>query len=120
MKTFAIMRRQAGPATVLDLEGRITLGESSRALRTALQELSTEGRTHILLDLAAVSHLDSSGLGSLLVGYNSLRTQGGSIGLLRVPRHIQELLELSRLTSVFQIFDTEEEALTGLGEPSSS
>lgn len=112
MKPFSIVQRQpAGLVTILDVQGRITLGESSRALLRVLEEMVALGHTRLLLDVANVTHLDSSGLGSLLVGYNSLKTQGGSIGLLRAPRHIRELLELSRLTTVFRLFDSEEDAL---------
>jgi anti-sigma B factor antagonist len=115
VSSFSIIQRQsAGPVIILDLQGRITLGESSRALLRVLEEMVALGHTRLLLDVARVTHLDSSGLGSLLVGYNSLKTQGGSIGLLRPPLHIRELLELCRLTTVFKLFETEEEALTSV------
>jgi anti-sigma B factor antagonist len=97
------------------VQGRITLGESSRSLLRVVEELVTAGHTRFLLDVAAVTHLDSSGLGTLLVGYNSLKAQGGSIGLLRAPRHVRELLEMSRLTSVFRLYESEEEALGQAG-----
>ena len=111
MKSYSIVTRTSGGAVSLDLDGRITLGESARALRSALESLSEGGQTRILLDLEKVSHLDSSGLGSLLVGYNAVKVKGGSIGLVRVPKHIRELLELSRLTGVFLMYESEEEGL---------
>ena len=110
MKPFSIASRQAGAITVLDVRGSVTMGESSKELRRALEEVASSGSKYVLLDLAEISYLDSSGLGSLLVGHNSLKSGGGSIGLLRAPVHILELLELSRLTSVFRLFDSEEEA----------
>jgi anti-sigma B factor antagonist len=111
VSVFSIDHRHAGTLTILDIHGRITLGESSRSLRRVLEDLVSAGHIHLLLDVADVSHLDSSGLGMLLVGYNSLKAQGGSIGLLRAPRHIRELLELSRLTTVFRLYENEEDAL---------
>jgi anti-sigma B factor antagonist len=115
VSTFSIVCRQSGPLTILDVQGRITLGESSRSLLRVVEELVSAGHTRLLLDVAAVTHLDSSGLGTMLVGYNSLKAQGGSIGLLRAPRHVRELLELSRLTTVFRLFETESEALSLAG-----
>jgi anti-sigma B factor antagonist len=111
VSTFSIVCRESGPLTILALQGRITLGDSSRSLLRVVEELVSAGHTHFLLDVAEVTHLDSSGLGTLLVSYNSLKAQGGSIGLLRAPRHVRELLELSRLTTVFLLFDSEEDAL---------
>jgi anti-sigma B factor antagonist len=111
VSTYSIVCRESGPLTILDIRGRITLGESSRSLLRVVEELVSAGHTRFLLDVAAVTHLDSSGLGTLLVGYNSLKAQGGSIGLLRASRHVRELLELSRLTTVFRLFESEEDAL---------
>jgi anti-sigma B factor antagonist len=111
VKTFSIVCRESGPLTVLAVQGRITLGESARSLLRVLEEMVSAGHTRLILDFSAVTHLDSSGLGTLLVGYNSLKAQGGTIGLLHAPRHVKELLELSRLTGVFRLFETEEEAV---------
>jgi anti-anti-sigma factor len=105
-----INRTKCGTTPLLSLKGRLTLGEGSRALRRSLEEIAAEGHKHVLLDLYEVSYVDSSGLGSLVAGYNSLKARKGSIGLLRVPPRVQELLELSRLTALFRFFATQEDA----------
>ena len=110
MTLLAINRSKCGTIPLLSLKGRLTLGEGSRALRRSLEEIAAEGHKHALLDLNEVSYVDSSGLGSLVAGYNSLKARQGSIGLLRVPPRVQELLELSRLTALFRFFPTPEDA----------
>jgi anti-anti-sigma factor len=114
MTLLAISRTKCGNIPLLSLKGRLTLGEGSRALRRSLEEIAAEGHKHALLDLNEVSYVDSSGLGSLVAGYNSLKARQGSIGLLRVPPRVQELLEMSRLTVLFRFFATQEEAARDL------
>ncbi len=109
-KTLQISRHETGGVPVLDLQGKITLGESSRALRKALDEVVTEGHKRVILQMAKLTHLDSAGLGSLVAGYNSIKQTGGVIALVAVPERIREILELSRLTQLFVITDTEEQA----------
>jgi anti-anti-sigma factor len=111
MINFEIARGESGGVQVLRLKGRLTLGEASRALRGCISELAAEGHKYLLLDLSEVSWVDSSGLGALVAGYNSLKLQGGSVGLFQVPKRVQELLEMSKLTALFKIFNTEEEAV---------
>jgi anti-sigma B factor antagonist len=110
MTNFEMTRAEAGAVPVLRLKGRLTLGEGSKALRAKLTEIAAEGHKYILLDLADVTYVDSSGLGSLVAGYNSLKSKGGTVGLFQVPKRVQDLLEMSGLTAVFKIFPTEQEA----------
>ncbi|MDP9054025.1 MAG: STAS domain-containing protein [Acidobacteriota bacterium] len=110
MTNFEIMRAASGPIPVLRLKGRLTLGEGSKALRATITEIAGEGSVYLLLDLAEVTYIDSSGLGALVAGYNSLKLKGGSVGLFQVPKRVQDLLEMSGLTAVFKIFSTEQEA----------
>ncbi len=103
MKNLEIIRSTSGDSPLLRLQGRLTLGEGSRALRGLISDVAAEGHKRLVLDLAAVSYVDSSGLGALVAGYNSLKAQGGTVGLINVPARVQGLLEMSGLTSLFEI-----------------
>ena len=107
---LVIARGISGSIPVLTLCGRLTLGEGSRALRRSLEEVAAEGHKHVLLDLTEVSYVDSSGLGALVAGYNSLKARAGTVGLFGVPARVQELLDLSRLTTIFRVFNSQGEA----------
>jgi anti-sigma B factor antagonist len=110
MTKLEVARAEAGGVPVLRLRGRLTLGEGSRDLRRTISDIAAEGHKSVLLDLAELSYIDSSGLGALVAGYNSLKLTGGSVGLFHVPERVRELLEMSGLTAVFRIFATEQEA----------
>jgi anti-anti-sigma factor len=114
-KGLEVTRGQSGGSPILRLQGRLTLGEGSRALRKAVGEVAAEGHKNLLLDLREVSYVDSSGLGSLVAAYNSLKTGGGAVGLVNVPPRVQQLLEMSGLTAVFRVFATEQEAAAAFG-----
>jgi anti-sigma B factor antagonist len=113
MTNLEMVRTDTGGVPILRLKGRLTLGEGSRALRACLSDIAAEGYKYIVLDLGGISYIDSSGLGSLVAGYNSLKLKGGAVGLFRVPKRVQELLEMSGLSAVFKIFATEQEAVAG-------
>ena len=110
MKTFEITRGDTGSVPLLTLQGKLTLGEGSRELRSAIERIAGEGAHNIILDLAGVSYVDSSGLGSMVAGYNAVKTQGGAVGLVNVPKRLEDLLSMSGLTAVLRIFPTKEEA----------
>jgi anti-sigma B factor antagonist len=110
---FEMARAESGGVPVLRLKGRLTLGEGSRALRACIADIAEEGHAWLLLDLAEVSYVDSSGLGALVAGYNLLKVKGGAVGLFQVPKRVQSLLEMSGLTAVFKIYATELEAAAG-------
>ena len=113
MTKLEMIRAEAGGVPVLRLKGRLTLGEGSLALRGCISGIAAEGHTYLLLDLREVTHVDSSGLGALVAGYNSMKLIGGTVGLFQVPQKVQALLEMSGLVAVFRIFGTEEEAASG-------
>jgi anti-sigma B factor antagonist len=102
MTNLIINRGNDGGEPVLKLEGRLTLGEGSRELRGLISDVAAEGHKVLQLDLAKVSYVDSSGLGALVAGYNTLKAQGGSVRLLNVPPRVQALLEMSGLTGLFR------------------
>ncbi len=112
MADINITERQAGDITVLDLEGKITIGEGSVALRTAIRRLLGEGKNKLLLNLAGVSYIDSSGIGELVSSFTTVKKEGGSLKLLNLTQKIQDLLAITKLLTVFDTFDDEELALS--------
>jgi anti-anti-sigma factor len=111
MKNFEMARADSGGVPVLRLKGRLTLGEGSKALRAGISDIVAEGHKYLLLDMAGVTYVDSSGLGAMVAGYNALKSKSGKVGLFQVPKRIQDLLEMSGLTAVFKVFHTEQEAV---------
>jgi anti-sigma B factor antagonist len=111
MAELNINERQAGDVTVLDLSGKITIGEGSVALRTAIRRLLEEGKKRILLNLSGVSYVDSSGIGELVSSYTAINKEGGQLKLLNLTQKIQDLLTITKLLTVFDVYDNEAEAL---------
>ena len=111
MAELNINERQAGDVTVLDLSGKITIGEGSVALRTAIRRLLEEGKKRILLNLAGVSYIDSSGIGELVSSFTAVKKEGGTLKLLNLTQKIQDLLAITKLLTVFDTFDDEPSAL---------
>ena len=106
-----IAERQSGSVTVLDLSGKVTLGEDSTLLKDKLQSLLHQGRKNLILNLAEVSYVDSAGLGSLVSAYTTVTREGGSLKLVNVTKRLQDLLSITKLLTVFETFDSEDEAL---------
>ena len=111
MAQLTINERQAGDVTILDLSGKITIGEGSVQLREAVQGLLAGGKTKILLNLGDVSYVDSSGIGELVSSYTTTGNKGGQLKLLNLTKKIQDLLMITKLLTVFQTFDSEQEAV---------
>jgi len=97
--------------TVLDLSGRITLGEGSVQLRDSIRDLIGKGQMRILLDLGDVNYIDSSGLGELVSAYTSAKNQGAALKLLKLTKKVHDLLQLTKLYTVFDIYDDEASAI---------
>ena len=114
MAELNILERQVGDITVLDMDGKITIGEGSVALRTAVRRLLEEGKKKILLNLAKVGYIDSSGIGELVSSYTAIgKEEGGQLKLLNLTQKLQDLLTITKLLTVFDVYESEEEALTG-------
>jgi anti-sigma B factor antagonist len=111
MDNLMIKEHQIGDVTILDLKGRITLGEDSRALRTSVRRLLGDGKMKIILNMEHVGHVDSSGLGEMVAGFSTARREGGSLKLLHLGTHIKDLLVLTKLLTVFDTFENEDEAV---------
>lgn len=111
MNKLKIIRRQNKNVTILDLSGKVQLGESSILFRITLRELAKNGEKSILLNLAEVSQIDSSGLGEFVSGAAALRKIGGEIKLLNLPQRINEIMTITKLLTVFETFENEESAV---------
>jgi len=103
--------RQVGEVTVIDLEGRITLGEGSNLLRDELRHLIGTNRRKILLNFAEVSYMDSSGVGQVVAGFTTVTNQGGQLKLLNLSKRIKGLLNMVKIASIFEIYDDEAAAI---------
>jgi anti-sigma B factor antagonist len=111
MAELNISERQAGDVTVLDMSGKITIGEGSVALRTAIRRLLEEGKKRILLNLAGVGYIDSSGIGELVSSYTAINKDGGQLKLLNLTQKLRDLLTITKLLTVFDVYEDEAEAL---------
>lgn len=118
MINLYINERRVGDVTVLDMKGRVRLGGGTISLHKAIRCLVEEGKLQILLNLADVSHIDSSGLGELISGHISLAAQGGAIKLLHLTESLRELMTITKLLTVFDVYDNEAEALSSFTGPS--
>jgi len=103
--------RDAGAVTVVDIGGRITLGEGSALLRKTIRELLDDGRTNIVLNLADVNYIDSSGIGELVTAFTTVKNRGGNLKLLHLTKKVHDLLQLTKLFTVFDVFSDEGAAI---------
>ena len=106
-----IVHRKTGTVTILDLKGKIILGEPSNRLLEATRNLLTQGERSLLFNLAEISYLDSSGLGTFVQCYSSVLRGGGQLKLLHVPSKVRELLRTTNVQNLFEMFDEEQVAL---------
>lgn len=115
MSNLNINNRQVNGVTIVDLEGRIALGESNTALHQSLKQLVAEGKKQVVLNLAKVSGIDSSGLGSIVAGYSTLQAAGGSLKLVNLSDRVADLMTITKLYTVFDIYDNESDAVNSFG-----
>jgi anti-sigma B factor antagonist len=106
-----ISERNDGKVTVLSLAGKVTLGEGDVLLKDKLHSLLNQGRKDVLLNLAQVSYVDSAGLGAIVGAYTTMTREGGSLKLANVTKKLQDLLSITKLLTVFETFDSEDEGL---------
>ena len=112
MVDLEIKERQAGySVTVLDLKGKITIGQGSSALRSTIHRLLEQGKDKILLNLTGVRYIDSIGIGELVSSYASVTRKGGQLKLLNLTQKLKGLLAITKLLTVFDVYDNEPEAL---------
>ncbi len=108
--------RQVDGVTIVDLSGRITLGEGSVVLRDTVKDLLGKGQKKILLNLGDVSYIDSSGIGELVSAFTSVRNQGGELKLLHLTKKVHDLLQITKLYTVFDVKDDEAAAIAAFGK----
>jgi anti-sigma B factor antagonist len=106
-----IEERNVGEVTVLDLKGKMTLGEGDELLKDKINSLIHQGQRKLLLNLEGVPYIDSAGLGEIVRTYTTVSRQGGSLKLVNLTKRITDLLSITKLLTVFETFDTEKEAI---------
>ena len=109
---FTATRREIGDVTVIDMNGRITLGEGSSLLRDLVRENLGKGRKKIVMNLAGVNYIDSTGLGELVSGFRLVKSEGGELKLLNLNKKVIDLLQITKLYAVFDIHTQEARAVT--------
>jgi anti-sigma B factor antagonist len=100
-----------GGVTVVTLSGRITLGEESSQLRNKLKELLSSGKSRLVLDLGDIGYIDSAGLGTLVSGFTSAQNQGAGLKLANLTKKFSEQLNITKLVTVFDVFDSVDQAI---------
>ncbi|MEN6604317.1 MAG: STAS domain-containing protein [Bryobacteraceae bacterium] len=103
--------RKVGDVCVLDMAGRLTLGEGSSTIRDSVRDLVTQGNKKLILNLGEVTYIDSSGIGELVCAYTTVANQGGQLKLLNLTKRVQDLLQITKLFTVFDVFEHEEYAI---------
>jgi len=106
-----IDERAVGDVTVLDLKGKITLGEGDELLKDKVNSLVNQGRKKIILNLAGVPYIDSAGLGEVVRTFTTVSRQGGSLKLLNLTKRITDLLSITKLLTVFETYESESDAV---------
>ena len=112
-----IIERTVAAVTILDLSGKLTIGEGAQLLKDKSESLVFQGRKDVIVNLGAVSYIDSGGLGQLVACYTTLAKAGGRLKLLNVGKRNHDLLSITKLVSVFDTFDTEREAIESYSAP---
>ena len=103
--------RQVGDVTVIDASGRITLGEGASTFRDTVRDLATKGNKKLLVNLGDVSYIDSSGIGEMVSGFTTVTNHGGQLKLLSLSKRVKDLLQITKLYTVFEVFDDEAAAV---------
>src|SRR5512147_2697328 len=106
-----IDKRNRGVVTILEIEGKVTIGKGDVAMREAVHQALGEGAKQIVINLAGVSTIDSSGVGELVSAFTTVTNRGGKLKLLNLPPKVNDILQITQLITVFEVFDNEDEAL---------
>jgi anti-sigma B factor antagonist len=106
-----LTNRQVGDVTVIDAAGRITLGDGASTLRDDIRDLAAKGDKKILMNLSEVSYIDSSGIGELVSGFTTVTNHGGQLKLLGLSKRVKDLLQITKLYTVFEVFEDEAAAV---------
>lgn len=115
-----IAERQIGAVTILDLSGKLTIDQDAQRLKDKINSLIHQQHTKVVLNLGDVSYIDSGGLGQLVSSYGSLAKTNGGLKLLHVNKRNHDLLSITRLVTIFDAYDSEEEAVKSFDRPAGS
>jgi anti-sigma B factor antagonist len=116
MTSLTITQRQVRGVVVVDLVGKVLLGETNRQLHEAIRNLVEEGKKQVVLNLEKVTAIDSSGLGEIVAGFSTLRSADGQLKLANMPARVTDLMTITKLYTVFEVYDTEREAIDSFEE----
>ena len=109
--------REVDGVTVVALDGRIVLGEESNALREKIKSMVAEGKKKIVLNMDGITFIDSAGLGTLVAAHHSAKAQGASLRLCHLGTKFQEVLQITKLMTIFDVYNTEAEAVASFSKP---
>jgi anti-sigma B factor antagonist len=115
--TIQASTRLVNGVAIVDISGQLRLGEATGKLREVVQKLMSDGYNKILLNLGGVLHIDSSGIGELMMNYTTLRNQGGELKLMNLNKNVRNLLQVTRLYTVFDVHDDQASALRSFEAP---
>jgi anti-sigma B factor antagonist len=104
--------RQSGDVTILDLGGKITIGSGEEALRSSMQEILDSGATKVVINMGGVTMIDSSGIGELVSAYTRATNRGAKLKLANLPAKVSDILTITQLITVFDVYDNEAEAVS--------
>src|SRR6201747_595751 len=114
--SMKVKPRQVDGITIMDLSGRITLGEGSVTIRDAVRDVLAKGSNKILLNLANITYIDSSGIGELVSAFTTVRNSGGELNLLNLTKKVHNLLQITKLYTVFDVKDDEASAVASFAK----
>ena len=118
--SLALTTREVGDVTVLEVAGKLLLGEGSNTLREALRNLVAKDHKKLLLDLGKLSYIDSTGIGELVGGFVSVKNHGGQVKLLHLTKRLEDILQITKLATVFELFDDEQRAIQSFSQAASA
>jgi anti-sigma B factor antagonist len=113
--TIKVTVRRIGEVSVIDAVGRLTLGEGTNAVRDTVRDLIANGNSKLVLNLAGITHMDSAGIGELVTGFTTAAGSGGRLKLLGLTKKVRELLQITKLYAVFEVFEDEAAAVRSFG-----
>ena len=113
--SLKMRNREVNGIVIIDLSGQLTLGEASAAIRDEVRDQTNQGLRKILLNLGNVSYIDSAGLGELTAAYTSVKNRGGELKLLNLTRRVHDLMQITKLYTVFDVHDDEKKAIASFG-----
>jgi len=113
--SLKMSNREVNGIVIIDLSGQLTLGESSAAIRDEVRDQTNQGLRKILLNLANITYIDSAGLGELTAAYTSVKNRGGELKLLSLTKRVHDLMQITKLYTVFDVYDDEKKAIASFG-----